>query len=214
MQQQLLTAAYGLLFLLLMAGAALRSVWRQSKRIGPATKIILSLVVLISLAGAQQNGGDAPKAAPKPRRIFTNEDLNDGPSDDGLPPIPGLIRCGQDLNCFLQALDKATPAALTRTEIAREGTAVVTSNSTWWTTQFAADRCTVSFRVDAIDAKVNEDVVQKAARHAVEDKLAEMKRDFESVRGKTGTCSLALQWAGPHLIPYSQKMSLSIKSEI
>jgi len=193
MQQRLLTAAYGLLFLLLIAGAALRSAWRQSKRIGPATKAILSLLVLISLAAAQQNGGDAPKTPPKPRRIFTNENLSDGPSDDELPLIPALIRCRKDIKCFLQALDKATPAVLTRTEIAREGTAVVTSNSTWWTTQFAADRCTVSFRVDAIDAKVNEEVVPKAARHAVEDKLAEMKRDFESVRGKTGTCSLAIK---------------------
>jgi len=156
-------------------------------------KVILLLIVLISPAAAQQNGGEAPKAPPKPRHIFTNEDLNGGPSDDGLPPIPGLIKCGQDLKCFLQALDKATPAALTRTEIAKVGTAVVTSSSTWWTTQFAADRCTVSLRVEAVDAKVNEEVVPQAARDAAENRLAEMKRDFESVRGKKGTCSLAIK---------------------
>ena len=193
MQQRLWTGTCGLFFLLLIARAGLRSAWRQSKRVGPAAKVILSLAVLISLAVAQQNGGNTAKAHPEPRRIFTNEDLNVGASEAGLPPIPGLIKCGQNLKCFLQALDKATPAALTRTEIAQEGTAVVTSNSTWWTTQFAADRCTVSFRVDAIDAKVNEEVVSEAAHRAVEDKLAEIKRDFESVRGKTGTCSLALK---------------------
>jgi len=193
MQQRLWTATYGLFFLLLIVGAALRSAWRQSKRVGPAAKVILSLVVLISLAVAQQNAGDATKVPPKPRRIFTNEDLNEGASDDGLPSIPGLIKCGQNLKCFLQALDKAIPAALARTEIAREGAAVVNSSSTWWTTQFAADRCTVSFRVDAIDAKVNEEVVPRTDYHAVEDRLAEMKRDFESVRGKTGTCSLAIK---------------------
>ena len=70
---------------------------------------------------------------------------------------------------------------------------MVTSSSTWWTTQFTGDRCTVSFRVDAIDAKVNEEVVPKALRQAAEDKLAEMKRDFEAVRGKTETCSLTLK---------------------
>jgi len=193
MQQQLLTAAYGLLFLLLIAGAALRFAWRQSKPIGLATKLILSLVIPISLAAAQQNGGEAPKAPPKPRHIFTNEDLDREPSDDGLPAIPGLIKCRRNLPCFLRALDTATPAALTRTEIAKEGTAVVTSNSTWWTTEFAGDRCTVSFRVDAVDAKVNEEVVPESAHHAVENKLAEMKRDFENVRGKTETCSLAVK---------------------
>jgi len=162
------------------------------ERIGPRTKLVLSLLTLISLAVAQQ-GGEASKAPPKPRHVFTNEDLNQGLSDDGLAPFPGLIKCGQNLRCFLQALDKATPAAVTRTEIANQGTAVVTSLSTWWTTQFAGDRCTVMFRVDAIDAKVNEEVVPKAAYRAVEDKLAEMRRDFESVRGKTATCSLAVK---------------------
>jgi hypothetical protein len=193
MQRGLLTATYGLFFLRLIAAAALGLAWRQWQRIAHSAKITLSLLVLISLAAAQQNGAEAPKAPSRARRIFTNEDLNFGPSDGGLPPIPGLIKCGQSLRCFLQALDKASPAALTRTEIAKSGTAVVTSNSTWWTTQFVADRCTVSLRVDAIDAKVNEEVVPQATRHAVEDKLVEMKRDFETVRGKTGTCSLALK---------------------
>jgi len=193
MQQGLLAAAYGFFFLRLIAAAALGFVWQQCERIAHSAKVILSLLVLISLAAAQQNGSEAPKAPSRTRRIFTNEDLNFGPSDDGLPPIPGLIKCGQNLRCFLQTLDKASPAALTRTEIAKEGTALVTSNSTWWTTQFEPDRCTVSFRVDAIDAKVNEELVPEAAHHAVEDKLAEMKREFESMRGKTGTCSLALK---------------------
>jgi hypothetical protein len=152
---------------------------------------MVSLVVLISLAAAQQSGRDASQAPRKPRHVYTNEDLSR--SDEELPPAPGLVKCGQDLRCFLRALDKGTPAAVTRTEITREGTAVVTSNSTWWTTQFAADRCTVEFRVDAIDASVNEEVVPQAAHHAVEDKLAEMKRDFESVRGKTETCSLTVK---------------------
>ena len=73
---------------------------------------------------------------------------------------------------------------------------MVTSNSTWWTTQFSAERCTVSLRLDSLAAKVNEKVVAqfpKEARAAAEAKLVEMQRDFESIRGKTGTCSLAVK---------------------
>jgi hypothetical protein len=87
------------------------------------------------------------------------------------------------------------PAVLTRTETVKEGTAVVTMESTWWTGQFAADRCTVSFRVDTLSARVNEEVVPDdlKAHAAVEERLAEMKRDFENIRGKTQTCSMAVR---------------------
>jgi len=164
----------------------------------PAAKVLLFLVVLISPAVAQQNDRETPKVPSKPRRVFTNDDMKgaDSQSSDGLPQIPGLIKCGKDLKCFLQALDSATPAAVTRNETAEEGTGVVTSNSTWWTTQYAADRCTVSLRIDALEAKVNEKVVPdspKAARDAVESKLAEMNRDFETIRRNTGTCNLAVK---------------------
>jgi len=60
--------------------------------------------------------------------------------------------------------------------------------------QFAGERCTVSVRVDAFEAKVNERVVansSKAAHGAFEDKIAEVNRDFESIRGKT--CNLAVK---------------------
>jgi len=170
----------------------------------PTTIAALSLMVLISLATAAQNDGDAPKPPPKPRHVFTNDDLNGGASPyqtpsqtgDGLPPIPGLTRCGKDLKCFVQALDQATPAAVTRTETAEQGNAIVTSTSTWWTTQFTGDRCTVSIRLDALEAKVNEKVVPptpKPARDAAEDRLAELKRDFETIRGTTSSCSLAVK---------------------
>jgi len=164
----------------------------------PWATVLLSLLFLISPAAAQQNGGESHQARPKPGRIFTNDDIESLPSeaDDGLPPIPGLIKCGKDIKCFLEALDKAAPAGVTRNEEAEEGTAVVASSSTWWTTQFAAGRCIVSFRVDALSAKVNEKVVPerpKALRDALEAKFAEMIQDFESIRGKTETCSLAVK---------------------
>jgi hypothetical protein len=160
--------------------------------------VLLSLLCLISPAAAEQNGGESRQARTKPGHIFTNDDIEGSAahSDDGLPPVPGLVKCGKDIKCFLEALDRATPAALTRTETAREGSAVVTSTSTWWTTEFTAEKCKVSLRVDAIDAKVNERVVPqhpKAIRDAVEAKIAEMQRDFESIRGKTSTCSLAVK---------------------
>ena len=163
-----------------------------------ATKVLLFLVVLISSAAAQQNDRETPKAPSKPRRVFTNDDMKEAgsQSSDGLPQIPGLIKCGRDLKCFLQALDSAKPAAVTRSETAEQGTGVVTSNSIWWTTEFASEQCTVSFRVDAFEAKVNEKVVPdspKAAHDAVEKKLAEMNRDFETIRGKTETCTLAVK---------------------
>jgi len=163
-----------------------------------ASAMVLLLLVVNSPAAAQQNSGETPEAHPKPRRIFTNDDIERGAfqPDDGLPPIPGLAKCGKDIKCFLEALDKATPAAVTRTETAKEGTAVVTSSSTWWTTQFSTERCTVSFRVDALAAKVNEEVVPenpKAVRDAAEAKIAEMIRDFGKIRGRAETCSLAIK---------------------
>jgi hypothetical protein len=164
----------------------------------PATKVLLFSVVLISPAAAQQNGRETTKSPAKPRHVFTNDDVegSDSESSDGLPQIPGMIKCGKDLKCFVQALDNATPAAVTRSETAEQGTGVVTSNSTWWTTQFASGQCTVSFRVDALEAKVNEKVVPespKAVRDVVEGRLAEMNRDFETIRGKTETCTLAVK---------------------
>jgi hypothetical protein len=161
--------------------------------------LFLSLI-LLSPAFAQQKAGDTT-TAPKARRIFTNDSLNSpdpassAPSVDGTPPIPGLIQCGHDLKCFLPALDKASPAVVTRTETVREGTGVITMASTWWTSQFSGDRCKISFRVDSLDARVNDEVVPEVPgeRSAAEAKLAEMKRDFESIRGKTQTCSLAVK---------------------
>jgi len=163
-----------------------------------STGALVMLMALLSPAAAEQNGGQPPKPRPKAGRVLTNDDVQSGPSqaDDGLPPIPGLIKCGKDIKCFVEALDKATPAAVTRTEEAEEGTALVTSTSTWWTAQFAAERCLVSFRVDALSARVNEKAVPerpKAVRDAAEAKLAEMIRDFKGIRGKTETCSLAVK---------------------
>jgi hypothetical protein len=164
----------------------------------PVSKVLLFLVVLISPAAAQQNGRETPKAPSKPQHVFTNDDIKGSGSESGdeLPQIPGLIKCGKDLKCFLQALDSAKPAAVTRSETAEQGTGVVTSNSIWWTTEFASEQCTVSFRVDAFEAKVNEKVVPdspKAVRDAVEGRLAEMNRDFGTIRGKTETCTLAVK---------------------
>ena len=158
--------------------------------------VLLFLVVLGSPARGQQNDGTAPKAAPRARRIFTNDDEVGSQSDDRLPQIPGMIKCGKDVQCFLHALDTALPAAVTRAELVEVGTAIVTSDSTWWTSQCGDGRCSVGFRVDAFSAKVNEKVFSgapKAARDIAEQKLAQMNRDFEGTRGKTATCSLAVK---------------------
>ena len=134
----------------------------------PTAKVLLLLAVLISPAVAQQNDREIAKTPPKAPHVYTNDDVNwaDSQSGDALPEIPGLIKCGKDLKCFLQALDSTTLAAVTRSETKEVGTGVVTSNSTWWTTQYAADRCTVSFRVDTFEAKVNEKVVSESPQSA------------------------------------------------
>ena len=101
-----------------------------------------------------------------------------------------------DVDCFVEALDQATPAAITRTEDVEVGTAVVNSKSTWWATEFTNDRCTVSFRFDDLVASMNEKTVAgspKAARDAIEGKLERMERDFEDVRGKTASCDVAVK---------------------
>ena len=180
----------------------------------PTAKVLLLLAVLISPAAAQQNDRETAKTPSKPRHVYTNDDLKgaDSQSGDALPEIPGLIKCGKDLECFLQALDSATPAAVTRSETKEVGTGVVTSNSAWWTTHYAADRCTVSFRVDTFEAKVNENVVPASplsARDAVEAKIAEMNRDFETIRGQTETCTLAVKSLKALMIsPYWSLMTL------
>ncbi|MGD0228229.1 MAG: hypothetical protein ABSF71_38495 [Terriglobia bacterium] len=130
----------------------------------PTAKVLLLLAVLISPAVAQQNDRQTAKTPPKAPHVYTNDDINgaDSKSGDALPEIPGLIKCGKDLKCFLQALDSTTLAAVTRSETKEVGTGVVTSNSTWWTTQYSADRCVVSFRVDTFEAKANEKVVPES----------------------------------------------------
>jgi hypothetical protein len=162
-----------------------------------AARRIAFLMLLVSPVLGQQKSVEGAKAEAKATRTLTNDNISIGSSQssDRLPPIPGAINCGKDLKCFLPSLDKATPAAIKRSETVREGTAVVTMESVWWTSEFAADRCTVSFRVDNLDAKLNEDVVPDDPKaHAdVEAKLAEMKRDFESFRGKTETCSMTIR---------------------
>jgi hypothetical protein len=102
----------------------------------PAAEVLLLLAVLISPAAAQQNDRGTAKMPSKPPHVYTNDDIKgaDSQSGDALPEIPGLIKCGKDLQCFLRALDSATPAAVTRSETKEVGTEVVTSNSTWWTT--------------------------------------------------------------------------------
>ena len=172
-----------------------------------AAQVLLFLVVLTPKVLAQQDG-TVPKGAPKPRRIFTNDGvIQEGPErDNKVPSIPGLIKCGKDLQCFMQALDKTIPAAVTRVEVVEVGTAVVTSNSTWWTSQFADGRCTIEFRLDDLDARVNEKIIpeeSKAVRDAAEQKLVEMKQDFEDVRGKTQTCYLAIMDVKAMMTPSS-----------
>ncbi len=119
--------------------------------------------------------------------------------NDGIPSIPGLINCGTSVQCFLDALNKPAPVAVTRTEIVEQGTAVITSKSVWWVT-CAGDRCAVSFRVDDFEAKINEKflaTIPPETRSTAEERLNQMKRDFGNIRGKTGTCAIALKDVRP-----------------
>ena len=172
----------------------------------PSTlQLALSLVAVATLSAAQQSAppGDLARkqsqrsnAQTKSRRVLTNDDFAAAghSSEAGVPEIPGLVKCGRDLNCFLEALDRSAPAAVTRNETAEQANAVVTAASTWWVANFAAEKCTVSFRVEAFKAEVNEKVVQdkpKAVRDAIEARIAESNKDFEQIRGKTNTCTMS-----------------------
>ena len=162
-----------------------------------SAKTLLVLFPLLFPVVGRLNAQEPAKPS-KPPHVYTNEDLEGTASryDDELPDIPGLIKCGDDVDCFLRALDGGTPAVVTRTESAEEGAAIVNSNSTWWTTEFTNDRCTVQFRVDDLDARVNEKLMAdrpRSARDAIEAKLERMKRDFVSVRGKTETCTVPVR---------------------
>ena len=157
----------------------------------------LFLAISAGAGAAQQHGGNAAKPS-KPTRVYTNDDVGQSRSryENDVPEIPGLIKCGENIDCFVRALDDATPAAVRHVETAEEGTAVVTSDSTWWTTKVGDGRCTLSFRVDSLDARVTDRVVpvdSKPARDTAEARLEEMRRDFANVRGKTETCTLALK---------------------
>lgn len=165
----------------------------MTSRLAPG--VALLGVILATAGAAQQNEGAKPS---KPPHVYTNDNIGRAHSryDSEVPEIPGLVKCGEDLDCFVRALDNGVPAAVTRDETAEQGTAVVSSNSTWWTTKFSAGRCTVSFRVDSLDAAVNDKIVPvdaKATRAAAEARLEQMKRDFAEVRGKTSACTVSVK---------------------
>jgi hypothetical protein len=166
-----------------------------SSRLPLILQFAFLFVVLTPPAGAQQNN-QQPKA-PSTRRVFTNDDVEKAApqSADGAPQIPGLVQCGTDLKCFLTALDSATPAVITRSETVEVGDAIANSNSTWWTSQFTTDRCTISFRVNTFEARLNAKVVPPTSpdHDVAESKLAEMKRDFDKVRGQPSTCTVAIK---------------------
>jgi len=168
---------------------------RIARHYALAAGSILLLALLSHPALAQQNGGNAKPPA-KAVRTLTNDSVASEPSQPtgGAQIPPGLIKCDKDLQCFLSALDRTTPASVKRTETAKEGTAILTMDSSWSATQCKAGRCTVSFQVDFLDAKVNEQVVSAdpKARADVEAGLAKLKKDFEPLRGTTQTCSLSI----------------------
>ncbi len=150
----------------------------------------LLLLLVIALQAAPQ---------PKARRVFTNDDLERGRPQSSVPSIPGLVDCGADVQCFVKALDSATPAAVRRRESESEGRGgllTMSSNSTWWTTGYTGARCTVSFRVDEFEEKADEKIFRdmaQAERDTVQRKIAEFNRGFETIRGQISTCNLAVK---------------------
>ena len=159
----------------------------------------LGAVMLAAPAAAQQGESDSSKPAPKAHRTFTNDDVGSNiagspdarSSDDGIPPIPGLVKCGQDVDCFLRALDKNTPSTVTRDERLELGGVVLSSNSVWWTSRVDPNQVVVSLRVDAFDASMKEGAELPQANHdTAAAKMAELNRNFETIRGKNGTCLL------------------------
>ena len=168
----------------------------------PAARTLLLLALTAAMlaapVGAQQSDAGSKPAA-KSHRTFTNDDMGSGnasssdarSSDDGIPSIPGLVKCGQDVDCFLQALDKNTPATVIRDERLELGGVVLSSNSVWWTSRVDPNQAVVWLRVDSFDASMKEGAELPKANHdTAVAKMAELNRNFETIRGKNGTCLL------------------------
>lgn len=163
-------------------------------RIGCAAAFVL----LAALSAASQSLGEIArknreaKESKKAARVLTNDDLSPGQADKLPPYLPGTVACGTDLKCFLDAIDKGTLAWVTKSEKAFEESVLLSTSTTWWTTRYAGDQCTVFIRLNEFSAEIDEERAKRRPqdRERIEAHLAEWNQQLPNIRGKDNTCLL------------------------
>lgn len=133
------------------------------------------------------------KESKKAARVLTNDDLSPNQADK-LPPNlpPGAQNCNTDQKCFLEAIDKGTIAWMIKSEKAYEESVLLSTSTTWWTTGYTVDKCSVSIRLNEFSAVIDEERAKRRPqdRARIEAQLAELKQQSPNVLGKENTCLL------------------------
>ncbi len=157
------------------------------------------LILLAGLSAWPQSLGEIArknreaKEGKKAAKVLTNDELSPGQADK-LPPnlAPGTQSCGTDQKCFLAAIDKGTLAWMIKSEKAYEESALVSTSTTWWTTGFEGDICSVSIRLNEFSAEIDEERAKRRPqdRARIEAMLAQLKVETPNIIGKENTCRL------------------------
>lgn len=164
-------------------------------------RIYLTLFLLLtglpawtqSLGEIARKNREAKEGKKEPARVLTNDDISPNQAGKMPPYLPGTIACGSDMKCFLAAIDKGTLAWMTKAEKTPEASAIFTTSTTWWTTKYVGEACSVSIRLNEFSGEIDEERAKArrpSERPMVEAKLAELKREMPKVVGKDNTCQL------------------------
>jgi len=133
------------------------------------------------------------KEGKKAAKVLTNEDLSPNQADKVPPNLPvGTQNCNTDQKCFLEAIDKGTLAWFIKAEKAYEESVLLTTSTTWWTTGYAGNKCSVSIRLNEFSAEIDEERAKRRPqdRARIEAQLAQLKQESPNVLGKENTCLL------------------------
>ncbi len=136
----------------------------------------------------------ANKDQPKARRVYTQDDLAKYASPGDPPHLPGMLLCGADVQCFLDAIDKGIPVGLARRENSTELSADITAAIAWWVTSYEGNKCTVNVRLDEFRVVINEERAAKRPqeeRAMIARRILEAEPEFEKVRGKENACVIS-----------------------
>jgi hypothetical protein len=160
-----------------------------------------SLAVLLALTAVSQQRpslGEAARAAREGKksktRVLTNDDLAPETSRQEPPGVPGLLRCGSELKCFLEAIDRAVPAAVIQHQQGFEDIVDFKASTAWWVTRYDGEKLTVQVRLDELEVEVNSERARSkppGEALAMQARLADVKRHLIGVLGAVNTCQIS-----------------------